>query len=113
MNLHESNPGLTRRQWLGGAAALGTMATLPPPAWAQSQGAWPSVARLVASYVDARKVANMVVALGHGQDEPDVIAAGVDSFTSPRRSDLDSIYRIYSMTKPITGMAAMVLIDEG
>ena len=25
----------------------------------------------------------------------------------------DSLFRIYSMTKPITGMAAMMLIDEG
>src|SRR5690606_38916355 len=31
----------------------------------------------------------------------------------PRRSDGRSIYRIYSMTRPITGMAAMMLIDEG
>src|SRR5690606_36265895 len=41
------------------------------------------------------------------------IAAGVDSFTVPRESTADSLYRIYSMTKPITGMAAMMLIDEG
>jgi CubicO group peptidase (beta-lactamase class C family) len=68
---------------------------------------------MVASYVDGRKVANMVVALGRGQAEPEVIAAGVDGFTGARKSDADSIYRIYSMTKPITGMAAMMLIDEG
>jgi CubicO group peptidase (beta-lactamase class C family) len=27
--------------------------------------------------------------------------------------DENSLYRIYSMTKPVTGMAAMILIDEG
>lgn len=27
--------------------------------------------------------------------------------------DIDTIYRIYSMTKPVTGMAAMILIGEG
>jgi hypothetical protein len=43
------------------------------------------VARLVSSYVDARKVANMVVALGRGQAEPEVIAAGVDSFDGTRK----------------------------
>ncbi len=105
------NGGLTRRQWLGGAAAVGAAATLP--AWAQASEAWPNVTRLITSYVDSRKVANMVVALGFGRDEPAVITAGVDSFTMPRRSDADSLYRIYSMTKPITGMAAMSLIDEG
>ncbi len=29
------------------------------------------------------------------------------------KADADSLYRIYSMTKPITGKAAMILIDEG
>src|SRR5690606_9329851 len=48
-----------------------------------------------------------------GDEPPTVIGAGVDSFTAPRRSDAGSIYRIYSMTKPVTGMAAMMLIDEG
>jgi CubicO group peptidase (beta-lactamase class C family) len=103
--------GLTRRQWLGGAAALGAGAALP--AWAQSPEAWPNVTELISGYVDSRKVANMVVALGFGRDEPTVIASGLDSFTAPRRSDADSLYRIYSMTKPITGMATMMLIDEG
>jgi CubicO group peptidase (beta-lactamase class C family) len=107
----EADSGLTRRQWIGGAAALGAAAALP--AWAQSAEAWPNVTRLISSYVDSRKVANMVVALGFGATEPMVIAAGVDSFTVPRRSDADSLYRIYSMTKPVTGMAAMSLIDEG
>lgn len=114
MALRETNPGLTRRQWLAGTAALGAASALPAfPAWAQPAEAWPAVGRLVTSYVEARKVANMVAAVGHGQAEPTVIAAGVDSFTGTRRSDLDSIYRIYSMTKPITGMATMMLIDEG
>ena len=111
MELHGLDFGLTRRQWLGGAAALTAAGALP--AWAQAPSAWPNVTRLVQSYVDARKVANMVATLGFGELEPTVIAAGVDSFTTPRRSDADSLYRIYSMTKPITGMATMMLIDEG
>jgi CubicO group peptidase (beta-lactamase class C family) len=111
MELLEARTGLTRREWLGGAALLGAAAAVP--AWAQSPEAWPSVARLIESYVDARKVANMVVTLGFGEAPPTVIAAGLDSFAAPRRSDLDSLYRIYSMTKPVTGMATMMLIDEG
>src|SRR6187402_153794 len=114
MDLQPTGPGLTRRQWIGGAAALGAAGLLPGiPARAQGAQAWPNVTRLMASYVDARKVANMVVTLGFGQAAPTVIAAGVDSFTRPRLSDGQSIYRIYSMTKPVTGMAIMSLIDEG
>ncbi len=102
---------LTRRAWLGGAAALGASAALP--AFAQTAPAWTNVRRLVDSYVAARKVSGMVVALGLGDAPVTGIAAGLDSFSAPRRSDLDSLYRLYSMTKPITGMAAMMLIDEG
>ncbi|HYD24440.1 MAG TPA: serine hydrolase domain-containing protein [Croceibacterium sp.] len=107
----EANARLTRRQWLGGAAALGAAAALP--AWAQAAETWPSVRRLMARYVDERKVSGMVAAFGFGGAAPEVIAVGADSFTAPRPSDARSIYRIYSMTKPITGMAAMMLIDEG
>jgi len=108
------NLPLSRRQWLGGAALLGAGTAVPAiPAFARTPAAWPNVTALINSYVDARKVANMVVALGFGEAEPTVISAGVDTFGRPRASDASSIYRIYSMTKPITGMAAMMLIDEG
>jgi CubicO group peptidase (beta-lactamase class C family) len=108
------SPILNRRQWLAGATAAGAATAFGSfPAAAQAGFAWPSVGKLEDSYVDARKVANMVAALGFGEREPAFIARGVDTFARPRRSDADSIYRIYSMTKPITGMATMMLIDEG
>ncbi len=103
----------SRRQWLGGAAALGAGAVFGVPAMAQDASKWPNVNRLISSYVDERKVANMVACLGFGQAAPMLIAAGADTFGQPRRSDGNSLYRIYSMTKPITGMATMQLIDEG
>lgn len=105
---------LTRRQWIGGAMALGAGAALPwRAALAQDQRQWPNLTRLISSYVEPRKVANMVAAVGFGPAEPTIIAQGVDTLGEPRLSDGDSIYRIYSMTKPITGMATMILIDEG
>jgi CubicO group peptidase (beta-lactamase class C family) len=114
MGAAQGEYGLSRRQWLAGATMIGAGSMLPAlPALAQTDARWPNVTRLIASYVDARKVANMVVTLGFGSDEPAVIAAGRDSLSGPRRSGPDSIYRIYSMTKPITGMAAMLLIDDG
>ena len=111
MDMQQANLAVTRRQWIGGAAALAVGAAVP--AWAQAPDAWPNVTRLIARYVDGRKVANMVVTLGFGESPPTVIAGGLDSFTGLRRSDIDSLYRLYSMTKPVTGMAAMMLIDEG
>jgi CubicO group peptidase (beta-lactamase class C family) len=107
-------PVCNRRQWLAGAAAAGAATAFHGfPASAQAGFAWPNVGKLADSYVSQRKVANMVAALGFGQREPAFVARGYDTFAQPRMSDADSIYRIYSMTKPITGMAAMMLIDEG
>ncbi len=106
---------LSRRSLLQGGAVLGAGAALGLPfgALAQEARRWPSVEAFIEEHVRTRKVANMVAALGYGEDEPLYIARGRDAFTSERQSDRDSLYRIYSMTKPVTGMAAMMLVDEG
>ena len=103
----------TRRNMLEGVAAFGAASLAAPPALAQRQAAWPAVTRLLERYVDQRKVANMVAALGFGTGSPQFVAHGLDALGQPRPAAPDSIYRIYSMTKPITGMAAMQLIAEG
>ena len=109
-----SNARLTRRQWLGGTIAAGAASALGGfPALAQTGFAWPNVTKELDRYVDERKVSGMVAALAFGRRDANFIARGVDTFARPRMSDADSIYRIYSMTKPITGMATMMLIDEG
>jgi CubicO group peptidase (beta-lactamase class C family) len=110
----DRQPHLSRRQWLGGAAAASALTAFGGfPALAQNGLSWPNVTKLVDSYVNSRKVSGMVAALGFGQRDPAFVARGYDTFARPRLSDADSLYRIYSMTKPITGMAAMMLIDEG
>jgi CubicO group peptidase (beta-lactamase class C family) len=104
MDLRESNPGLTRRRWLGGAVAIGAAGALPAlPAWAQEPATWPAVRTDGGELCRRAQGREHGRALGRGQAEPEVIAAGVDGFTGARKSDADSIYRIYSMTKPITG----------
>lgn len=109
---------LTRRAMLRNSALLGAGAALAatPAASALAQavpGGWYSVDGVLRDYVSARKVAGMVAALGWRQEDPAFLAHGVDSLTGTRASDANSLYRIYSMTKPITGMAAMMLVDEG
>ena len=96
--------------WLGAGAAL---SGLPGLAFAQDAAKWPNVAKLVESYVGSRKVANVVAALGWGLMEPDVVARGNLAIGLDAPAGLDSLYRIYSMTKPVTGMATMILIDDG
>ncbi len=109
---------LDRRALLRSGALFGGGALLAgsPLAFAFAKtpaAAWPTVAAMVEQYVTARKVANMVATLGWGQRAPQTIARGTLAIGQPVMAGPDSLYRIYSMTKPITGMAAMMLIDEG
>ena len=105
---------------LGGLA--GVSALLPPGvahALASSTDAaaftarYPQVAALVQRYVSERKVAGMVAALGRGQAPVEAMAAGMLAQGGTAPATIDSLWRAYSMTKPVTGMAAMMLIDDG
>ena len=108
---------LSRRQILRGSAIAAAVSAMPfasRMAFAQDAAArWPTVAGLVQTYVGKERVANMVAALGFGQQAPDIIAQGRTGFDRGPQVGPDTLYRIYSMTKPITGMAAMICIDEG
>lgn len=107
---------LSRRAMLRGGALLGAgaaLGTLPFGRAALAHaGHWPSVIALADEYVAARKVANMVAVLGWQQRAPDVIARGTLAIGQTAPAGIDSLYRIYSMTKPITGMATMMLIED-
>ncbi len=110
---------LSRRSLLRGGAwmtAGAAMSGLPLGSAAMAQGAaarWPSVSSMVNKYVAEGKVANMAAALGWGDKDPLLIAKGTLVLGGATPVDMDSLYRIYSMTKPVTGMATMMLIDEG
>lgn len=111
---------ISRRGLLRGGAMLGAgaaFATIPGAGLlAQSpdlRGQWPSVAAMIDKYVGERKVANMVATMGWAQRDPLAIARGTLAIGQGAQADMDSLYRIYSMTKPITGMATMMLIEDG
>ena len=110
---------LSRRSLLRGGAWLtagAAMSGLPggSMALAHSKAAdWPMVSKLVDKYVSEGKVANMAAALGWGDRDPLLIAQGTLAIGGATPAGMDSLYRIYSMTKPVTGMATMMLIDEG
>ncbi|WP_374527791.1 serine hydrolase domain-containing protein [Novosphingobium sp.] len=109
---------LSRRALLRGCALLGAGASMGAlPGWAFAaegiEGQWPAVTAMLDKYVRSRQVAGMIAALGWGDKAPGYIARGREGFADRDPSSPDSLYRAYSMTKPITGMAAMILIDEG
>lgn len=114
-----ATPQMSRRAllrsgaWLAAGASLagGPLAGLARAR--ETATGWPAVTALIEKYAGARKVANMVATLGWGDRTPQVISQGMLAIGGATRAGPDSLYRIYSMTKPITGMAAMILIDEG
>ncbi|QZD94979.1 serine hydrolase domain-containing protein [Qipengyuania gelatinilytica] len=76
--------------------------------------AFPEVAKLADNYVSQRKVANLLVYLGRGQEDmAHTVGGGKLAFGSDANVGEDSLYRIYSMTKPITGMATMMCVEDG
>ena len=99
----------------------------------------PKTDALVADYVRTNKVPGIVAVIGYDRNpspeqlavfpvkdraamlaaarrlrQPIVLAAGriADEPSAPL-ADKDSLWRVYSMTKPITAMAAMMLIEDG
>ncbi len=74
---------------------------------------WPAVTAMLDHYVKAKKVSGMIAALGWRDAPPEYIARGKEGFDDPDLDGPESLFRAYSMTKPLTGMAAMILVDEG
>ncbi len=71
-----------------------------------------SVRNMVQRYVAERKVANLVVAIGGPDEAPDYICAGQQDLGAGPEAGPDTLYRIYSMTKLITGCAIMMLVED-
>lgn len=98
---------------IGAMAGLGA-AFMPKLAWAASQPDFlPSVRAVIEKWVGPGKFPGMVAALGIPGYETQYVARGSEGFIDQDPVSPDTLYRIYSMTKPVTGMAAMILIDEG
>ena len=56
----------------------------------------------------------IVILAGRPDGSVTVVSEGrVADEATAHKADRDSLWRVYSMTKPITGIAAMILIEEG
>ena len=103
---------------VGAGAALGSLPLAGGTALAAARVAavdadWPTVTALIERHVASRKVSGMIAALGWGDKAPGYIRRGREGFDDRDVAGPDSLFRAYSMTKPVTGMMAMILIDEG
>jgi len=96
---------------LAGAGAVG--AFLPGMAWAQAAEKYPTIKAEFESYVSSGKLPGVLATIGRASGLPDVIAVGTQGLGEKTPVNIDTLWRVYSMTKPITGMAAMILVGEG
>jgi len=74
------------------------------------------LARLTAGiqeFIDSKKVAGDVIMVAKDGKVVYFEAAGLRDIASGAPMTKDSIFRLYSMTKPITGVAMMMLYEEG
>ena len=108
---------MTKRMWTALAMGLAVPASLA--AWqagAQTaqQAQLPATRALIESYVAEGNIPGGVIAVGRRGEAPVYSAAGtIAADPGAARADADSLWRVYSMTKPITGIAAMMLVEEG
>ena len=104
----------SRRELLryGAMASLGSLLS-PAIAFAQAADPMANIAQFMDRWVGPGKFPGLVTTLGLPGRPTQFAVRGAEGFTDADPVTPDSLFRIYSMTKPITGMAAMMLVDEG
>lgn len=109
------NMMVSRRTMLGGLAVAGGFAATTRPALAlvDSAPVFPTTRAFISGFVDRKQLAGTVASIGRGIDAPHFLRAGSTALGGPVPVDENSLWRIYSMTKPVTGVAAMMLVDRG
>ncbi len=106
---------LDRRQLFGTGAGLLAFTALPAHAKRARHNnlGWGTIQTLFDGYIADKKLPGVVAAVARGTDDASFLFAGTIANNNARAMDPDSLFRIYSMTKPITGMAIMMLIESG
>ncbi|MCW3847046.1 beta-lactamase family protein [Sphingomonas sp. LB-2] len=99
---------------LASAGVTGLVQARSVPALPATPVAAPATQALVNRYVAENKVPGLVVGIGRGDAPTEYYKAGrIAAEADAPLADENSLWRVYSMTKPITGIAAMILVEEG
>jgi len=104
---------LQRREELKSIGAYLAMSVLPGFAKAAAMGRADTVQTLLDSYVTNRKVAGAVAVVGTRTASRVMCSGKIALKDDSPNADPNSLWRIYSMTKLVTGAAAMMLIEDG
>ena len=107
--MNAMTPALDRRALLAALAS----AAIPRAAFAASGPDYPALKAFLDGYVSSGRLPGGVIAIKRGSTPVRYISAGALAFDTRTPVDEDTLWRIYSMTKPITGMAVMKLVEGG
>ncbi len=100
---------LDRRALLAGLTAL----TAPSMVLAKGGPNYAAIHAFLDDYVDNKKLACCVVAVTRPGAAPVFISKGTIATDTDVKAGPDSIFRVYSMSKPITGATFMTLVEKG
>ena len=97
------------------AVVLLAMAILPRPLSAADAGrkALAAIPAKLQQFVEAGKVSGAVVVVGRHDQVLSFDAVGLRNIAAQQAMTKDTLFRIASMTKPITALGIMILADEG
>jgi len=94
---------------------LSYAALAPAEAWARASqaGELANLKAFMDSYITTKKLPGMVIATKYAGSAVKYLYAGTAGFETATPVDENTIFRIYSMTKPIVGAGVMKLIENG
>ncbi len=109
---------ISRRAMFAGLAGAGAALVWPGQAAAYAAMAdaaerFPATRAFITGFVTRGELAGTLAAIGVGEAPATFVGAGSLALGGTAPVDGDSLWRIYSMTKPVTGIAAMLLIEDG
>lgn len=95
------------------ADGVAGMAVVPPESVGFSSARLQRLNAALQRFVDEKHVAGMVTVASRDGKVFHVGTYGVKNLESGAPMTFDTLFRIYSMTKPVTGVAMMILYEEG
>ena len=113
---------MTRRALVAGALAIFSVAGLPHDAWAESEApvagsfspeGLDRIGDYIGNEIATGKIPGAIVLIQQHGKPVFFKGFGVADPATQRPMPLDAIFRIYSMSKPITSVAAMMLVEDG
>ncbi|HEX4590424.1 MAG TPA: serine hydrolase domain-containing protein, partial [Gemmataceae bacterium] len=104
---------LTTKWTRAAAAVLAVGLALVARAEDRPNGSFGPIRSRMQAYVDQSEIAGAVTVVGRHDAVLDITAVGTADLETRRPMTKDAIFRIASMTKPVTAIGIMLLVDEG